>query len=97
MKDFATVGLAALLLAANPQRTFRVGVEGVRVDVLATDGGRPVAGLKASDFELRDSGVPQQIESVAVEDVPLRVLLALDVSGSVRNEPLRDSNAPYRQ
>ena len=47
----------------------RVNVDAVPVDVLVTDGNRPVGGLRASDFELRDSGVLQRIESVSFEDV----------------------------
>lgn len=78
--------LAATLLASG--QTFRTGVEGVHVDALVLDGNRPVAGLRASDFELRDSGVVQKIESVAFEDVPLNVIFALDASESVQGEPL---------
>jgi VWFA-related protein len=76
--------------AAHGQQTFRSGVDAVRVDVLVMDGKRPVVGLKASDFELRDSGVVQPIESVAIEDVPLNVMLALDTSESVDGTPLHD-------
>ncbi len=83
----ALVALVAMLVP--PQTVFRSGVDAVRVDVLVTRGGRPVAGLTASDFELRDSGVRQQIEAVALEDVPLHLLLALDMSASMAGEPLR--------
>jgi VWFA-related protein len=58
------------------------------VDVLVTRAGEPVTGLTAADFELRDSGVRQQIRSIAVEHVPLNVLVALDVSDSVEGKPL---------
>jgi VWFA-related protein len=81
--------VAAVALAAFGQRqTFRVGVEAVRVDVLAIDGSRPIGGLTAGDFELRDSGVVQQIVSAAFEDAPLSVMLALDTSRSVQGTPL---------
>ncbi len=80
--------VATALLIANPGQTFRSGAEAVRVDVLAMDGNRPIGGLAAADFELRDSGVPQRIDSVAFEDVPLSVLLALDTSESVAGAPL---------
>lgn len=79
---------AALANGATPPQTFRVGVEAVRVDVLVTDGNRPVAGLSASDFALRDRGVPQRIDSVVFEDVPLNVMLVLDTSDSVKGEVL---------
>jgi VWFA-related protein len=83
----ALVALFAILL---PQQTvFRTRVDAVRVDVLVTRGGRPVAGLTAADFDLRDNGVGQQIEAVALEDVPLNLLIALDMSTSMAGEPLR--------
>lgn len=75
---------AALLLA----QIFRAGVDAVRVDVLVTRGGRPVAGLTSADFRLRDNGVVQEINAVAVEDVPVTLTLVLDVSESVEGEPL---------
>jgi VWFA-related protein len=79
-------GLLALLSGA-PQ-VYRVAVDGVRVDVLVTEGKRAVGGLTASDFVLRDRGVVQEIDSVSFEDVPLSVMLVLDTSSSVRGTPL---------
>lgn len=67
---------------------FRVSVDAVQVDVLVTDGGRPVTGLSVADFELRDAGVVQQIDALAMEDVPLSVMLSLDTSDSVEGRPL---------
>jgi Ca-activated chloride channel homolog len=79
--------LAAALTLVSAQ--FRASVDAVRVDVLVTENGRPVTGLKVQDFELRDSGVVQAIHAAVVEDVPLRVMLALDTSGSVDGAPLQ--------
>ncbi len=73
-----------------PAQTFRSGVEGVNVDVLVLDGNRPLSGLTVADFELRDSGVVQQIDSIALQDVPLNVMFALDVSESVAGVPLEN-------
>jgi VWFA-related protein len=70
--------------------TFRSGTLGVRVDVLVTDGRKPVAGLTAEDFDLRDNGVPQAIKLVDAAAVPLNVVLALDVSASVTGARERD-------
>jgi hypothetical protein len=64
--------------------TFRTGVDAVRVDVLVNDGSRPVTGLAADDFELRDSGVVQTLDAVAIADVPISMMIALDVSESVK-------------
>lgn len=78
---------AALVSAQEPPR-FRAGVDAVRVDVLVVDHDRPVAGLTASDFELRDTGVVQRVASISYEDEPIRVMLALDTSYSVDGQPL---------
>jgi VWFA-related protein len=58
------------------------------VDLLVQDGNRPVAGLTAADFELRDSGVVQKIESVMIGDVAVSMLLVLDTSTSVEGPAL---------
>jgi Ca-activated chloride channel homolog len=85
MKTAALLFLCALVASGQ---TFRSGAEGVNVDVLVLDGKRPVGGLRAEDFQVRDSGVPQRIDSVAFEDLPLNVIFALDTSESVQGDPL---------
>ncbi len=87
-KPLVAIAAAAACAAAVSAQTFRVAAEAVHVDVLVREGNRPVAGLTASDFELRDSGVLQRVDSAAFEDVPLNVMLALDMSDSVTGEPL---------
>ena len=86
-----TIGVTILVLLAIPtcwssfasqQGAFRSSTLAVRVDVLVTDGRRPVGGLTAPDFELRDNGVLQSIELVDASDIPLNVVLALDTSTS---------------
>jgi VWFA-related protein len=81
------VCLAASTTLAQPPQ-FRSGVDAVRVDVLVTDGRRPVAGLTADDFEIRDSGVVQTIEAVAIADIPISMMVALDLSQSVKGDTL---------
>lgn len=78
----AGLWLVALPLAAQ-QATFSARRESVRVDVLVTDGGRPVRDLTAADFEVLDSGVPQQVDFVSFEELPVGVVLALDASASI--------------
>ena len=75
------VFLAILLALPSVQQTFRSGVDVVRVDALVTDGRKPIAGLAAADFELRDNGVAQSFELVAAEAMPLATFLVLDASG----------------
>ncbi len=80
------VGLVGLLIAAAPQEprpVFRVSTEAVQVDVFVGEDGRAVTGLRPEDFELYDDGELRIVESVAVAEVPLNVVLVLDVSESV--------------
>jgi VWFA-related protein len=56
--------------------------------VLVTDAGQPVRGLTAQDFEIRDNGVLQGIDLVSFEQIPLNVVLAVDMSDSVAGDRL---------
>jgi VWFA-related protein len=69
--------------------TFRTRTAGIRIDVLVTDDERPVAGLTAQDFVLTDSGVPQQIEVSSLRDLPVDVIIVLDISTSLREDGLK--------
>lgn len=69
---------------------FRSMAEAVRVDVLVTKDGKPVPGLTARDFDLFDNGIRQDVQFVASEDIPLKVVMTLDVSASVKGERLDD-------
>jgi VWFA-related protein len=79
--------LAVTLLAQ--QGTFKVSVDLVSVDVLVTKRGRPVTGLAASSFAIRDNNVLQTIDSisgegtVAMRPVPLDVALVFDTGQSM--------------
>lgn len=86
------VTLAVALTAVLHAQTtpFRSGIEAVRVDVLVTDGNVPITGLTAHDFVLFDNKVAQQIDAVAIEDLPVSMMLALDTSYSVRGAGLED-------
>jgi VWFA-related protein len=83
------VTVAVLALMAPVLQPFRTSTDAVRVDVLVTaENNRPVSNLSIEDFELRDNGVRQQIEGVKLEDVPLSLMIAVDVSGSVQGDRL---------
>ncbi len=91
--------LPLLLVSATAQAqtpTFSASVETVRVDVLVTEGGRPLLGLQAEDFEILDDGVAQTVDLVAFQRLPLNVVLALDTSGSVSGERLEALRAASR-
>jgi len=80
--------IAATAVTRTQDVTFSSRVEAVRVDVLVTDDGRPVRGLGPADFDIRDNGVAQQVDLVSFEQIPLNVVLALDMSNSVAGDRL---------
>ena len=89
------LGATAVALEAQDV-VFSSKVEAVRVDVLVTDRDKAVVGLKPADFEVLDNGVPQQVDLVSFEQIPLNVVLALDMSESVsgdRLEQLREASS----
>jgi VWFA-related protein len=87
----AAVGL---LSAAGDDVVFRSDVSLVRVDaqVLNRDG-RAITGLHSQDFVLLDNGRPRQISNFAREEMPVDVVLLLDVSGSMRTHVERIASA----
>ena len=57
-----------------------------RATVRVTDlQNRAIAGLKAADFEIAESGANREIVSVEQSTAPFNLVLLLDVSGSVEN------------
>jgi Ca-activated chloride channel family protein len=79
---------SALLVAQEP--TFRGGLEAVRVFTTVTDrDGRIVTTLTRDDFEVRDEGRPQPLTLFDNTPQPIRLIVMLDVSGSMEgNLPL---------
>lgn len=64
--------------------TEKVDVDVVQVTVTVTnDRGEFVAGLPQSAFHVAEDGKPQTITYFASEDVPLELVVAIDVSGSM--------------
>jgi len=83
-----------LALAAALQPTFSTRVEGVRVDVLVTDSSRrPLRGLTAADFTIRDNGIAQEIDVVSFGEIALNVGLTFDLSQSVAGTRLEQLKA----
>jgi VWFA-related protein len=75
---------AAALASSSVAAQFTSRIEAVRVDVLVTENGQPVPSLRPSDFEVLDNGVPQKIDLASFEQIPLNVILALDMSASLQ-------------
>src|SRR5689334_20144380 len=91
MKGLLVSGtLAACLLFGQQQPVFRAGSEAVRVFVTVTDrDGRLVTTLTRDNFEVRDEGHPQPITQFDNRPQPIRLIVMLDVSGSMEgNLPL---------
>ena len=73
---FLIVGalLAPTLIAQQdqPPLTFRVEANFVEVDALVSDAaGKPVTGLKASDFQLLEDGKPQEVRAFSFVNIPI--------------------------
>ncbi len=83
-------GVVALCAASGQQPTFRAGSEAVRVFVTVTDrDGRLVTTLARENFEVRDEGKPQPLTQFDNSPQPIRLIVMLDVSGSMAgNLPL---------
>ena len=84
----SALSLAALLWTGQEPPRFATSVDAVYVDVFVTEHGRPVTGLSAGDFEVRDDGTPQKVDMVALESFPLAALLVFDASDSVAGATL---------
>ena len=80
--------VCGMAVATPAGQIFRSGVDAVAVDVLVTRRGQPVTGLTADDFEVLDNDVPQRIDSITLEEVPMTLLLVLDTSGAPPTLPL---------
>ena len=81
----------------EPAATFRAGADVVSVEAAVRRDKRPVTGLKISDFELLDNGVPQEISDLTYERLPIDVTVVLDVSASVTGPVLDQLRQSVRQ
>jgi Ca-activated chloride channel family protein len=95
MNRFLTCGtliacVLGVLGVAPRQQTIRGGSDTVRVFVTVTDrDGRLVTTLTRDNFEVRDEGKPQPIAQFDNQPQPIRLIVMLDVSGSMAgNLPL---------
>jgi VWFA-related protein len=91
----ASVAICAATIGASPQAPqqqvpFRATVERVRLDAMITDRGRPITGLTAADFEVKDND--RIVTGVEVEpiDDPVGVAIALDLGRGAREDGLKE-------
>ena len=75
--------------AEKAQATFRSGVDLIEVYATVLDRrGAPVRGLTRDRFRVVEDGVPQRVETFAVGEFPLTVILGVDRSWSMAGRPL---------
>jgi len=87
-------GVLLFTAFADDPVVFKSDVSLVRVDAQVVDrDNRAITGLRAADFVLREEGRVQQIRNFASEDMPVDVLLLLDVSASMRPHVQRIADA----
>ncbi|HEY0320779.1 MAG TPA: VWA domain-containing protein [Pyrinomonadaceae bacterium] len=85
----AVFSLAAINSSAqetSPGEVIKINTDLVVLDaqVLNKKTGQAVGDMKREDFELYEDGVKQEISYFSQDELPLSILLLLDVSGSVR-------------
>jgi Ca-activated chloride channel family protein len=88
MKKYVFAMVCLLVLAAAVAAQLRVDVRLVNVVATVTDEyGRYVEGLKASDFKLKEDGMPQEIAHFSFShDQPVSVGILLDTSNSMERK-----------
>jgi VWFA-related protein len=93
----ALIGLGALAPAQDDNLVFHSDVSLVRVDAQVVDrNNRAITGLNKEDFILLEDGQKQVIRSFESEDMPMDLVLLLDVSGSMQSHIERLSEASHR-
>lgn len=92
---FLIAGVVATF-ADDDTIVFHSDVSLARVDAQVVDSSnRTITGLRADDFVLREDGKPQPIRNFANEDMPIDILLLLDVSASMRPHVQRMADAAH--
>lgn len=71
----------------NEGETFKISVQSQLVEVFLTvaKGKEPIPNLAKSDFTLSEDGMPVVVDRLDNQEVPLQVVLAVDLSESVRS------------
>ncbi|MEX2270921.1 MAG: VWA domain-containing protein [Vicinamibacterales bacterium] len=89
------IAMAGLIALAAPQ--FTSSVNQIEIYASATDArGRPVEGLRAEDFDVREDGVSQRITVFAEGDFPLSAAIAVDSSFSMTGDRLAVAKSAAR-
>lgn len=90
--------VASLAAQSQSPPVFAAQVGNVYVDAFVSNRRESVMGLVASDFELKDNGVPQSVDLLSTEALPLLAVLVFDSSGSLagkRLEALKEAGRAF--
>jgi VWFA-related protein len=91
------VAVAGMPAAPDDNIVFRSDVSLVRVDAQVVDRtNHAITGLQKEDFVLLEDGQKREIKNFASEDMPMDVVLLLDVSGSMQPHIERLSQAAHQ-
>jgi len=91
---FVLAAVAALVVSAfvGQAQTFRGSVTTVEIPVTVTDtSNRLITGLMRDDFEVFEDGDPEPITQFSDKRTPVSVGVLLDVSDSMRGQPIVDA------
>src|SRR5882672_942957 len=89
--SFVLAALAAFVVAPQAQ-TFRGSVTTVDIPVTVTDTtNRLITGLTKDDFEIFEDGDPQPVTQFSDKRTPVSVGVLLDISDSMRGQPIVDA------
>jgi len=91
------VPLLASAALSGQQATFRAGIDVVAVPVWVSDRGRAVNGLAATDFQLLDNNIVQDVTLTTMAKLPVDVTLVVDTSASIMGKTLDDVKADLQQ
>jgi Ca-activated chloride channel homolog len=89
---FVCVAIVALFVVSTPAQTFRGSVTTVEIPVTVTDStNRIITGLTKDDFEVFEDGDEQPVTQFSDKRTPVSVGVLLDVSDSMRGQPIIDA------
>jgi Ca-activated chloride channel homolog len=89
---FATFVVIATFVPPTRGQTFRGSVTTVEIPVTVTDSSnRLITGLTKDDFEVFEDGDPQPVTQFSDKRTPVSVGVLLDISDSMRGQPIVDA------
>src|SRR4030095_606265 len=89
---FVTFVVSTNFVVATGGQTFRGSVTTVEIPVTVTDSNnRLIMGLTRDDFEVFEDGDPEPITQFSAKRTPVSVGVLLDISDSMRGQPIVDA------